>query len=104
MIVRDLHIKVPARQYCEPTNKVKTHSFQYGFNVRLITLVVWICSESTETIAKGSGSRKRSRLMSESAATTVGQRWSEADIYKWSLTRNANLSRPVVIGIDVHRR
>lgn len=49
-----------------------THSFQYGFNVRLMTDVVCICSPSTETIANGSGTRRISRLMSESAATTGG--------------------------------
>lgn len=47
-----------------------THSFQYGFRVRLMTLVVCICSPSTETIANGSGSLRRSRLINESAATT----------------------------------
>lgn len=51
-----------------------THSFQYGFRVRLMTDVVWICSPSTETIANGSGTRRISRLISESAATTVGWR------------------------------
>ena len=47
-------------------------SFQYGLSVFLMTLVVCICSPSTETMANGSGSRRRSRLMSESAATTGG--------------------------------
>lgn len=47
-------------------------SFQYGFNVFLITLVVWVCSASTVMTAKGSGSRKTSRLDKPSAATTVG--------------------------------
>ena len=38
----------------------------------MITLVVCICSPSTVTMANGSGSLRRSLLMSESAATTVG--------------------------------
>jgi hypothetical protein len=49
-------------------------SFQYGFNVFLITLVVWVCSPSTVMTANGSGRRKTSRLTSESAATTVVMR------------------------------
>lgn len=36
-----------------------------------MTLVVCICSLSTMTIANGSGRRRMSRLMSESAATTA---------------------------------
>jgi hypothetical protein len=54
--------------------KFKTHtskfSFQYGFRVFLITLVVCVCSLSTVITAKGSGSLKTSRLARPSAATT----------------------------------
>ena len=46
-------------------------SFQYGFKVFLITLVVWVCSASTVMTAKGSGRRKTSRFDSPSAATTA---------------------------------
>ena len=42
-----------------------------------MTDVVWICSPSTETMAKGSGTRRMSRLIKESAATTAGM--SEAE-------------------------
>jgi len=58
------------RQLVHKCMSCKAYSFQYGFNVRLMTEVVWICSPSTETIANGSGTRRISRLISESAATT----------------------------------
>ena len=48
-------------------------SFQYGFKVFLITLVVWVCSASTVMTAKGSGRRKTSRFDSPSAATTASK-------------------------------
>ena len=54
--------------------RVSTHmsklSFQYGFRVFLMTLVVCVCSASTVMTAKGSGSRKTSRFERPSAATT----------------------------------
>ena len=43
-----------------------------------MTDVVCICSESTVTMANGSGRRRISRLMSESAATTASQ-WRPAE-------------------------
>lgn len=46
-------------------------SFQYGFRVRFMTLVEWVCSASTVMTAKGSGSLKTSRLDNPSAATTA---------------------------------
>lgn len=49
-------------------------SFQYGFRVFLITLVVCVCSASTVMTAKGSGKRKTSRFERPSAATTA---WGE---------------------------
>jgi hypothetical protein len=61
---------------------LKAHSFQYGFKVRLITEVVCICSPSTETIANGSGRRRISLLMSESAATTVVER-DDSEHVRW---------------------
>lgn len=45
-------------------------SFQYGFRVFLMTLLVWVCSASTVMTANGSGRRKTSRLDRPSAATT----------------------------------
>jgi len=45
-------------------------SFQYGFRVLLMTLVVWVCSASTVRTAKGSGSLNTSRFDRPSAATT----------------------------------
>ena len=48
-------------------------SFQYGFSVFLMTLVVWVCSASTVMTAKGSGRRNTSRFDRPSAATTAGQ-------------------------------
>lgn len=45
-------------------------SFQYGFSVFLMTLVVCVCSASTVITAKGSGNLKTSRLDRPSAATT----------------------------------
>lgn len=45
-------------------------SFQYGFRVFLMTLVVCVCSASTVRTAKGSGSLNTSRFDSPSAATT----------------------------------
>ena len=62
--------------YVSMVHPHQTHSFQYGFRVRLMTLVVWICSPSTETIANGSGKRRISLLTSESAATTGDQSYS----------------------------
>jgi hypothetical protein len=66
------HISKFLRSSACPSNAehVGAYSFQYGFNVRLMTEVVCICSPSTETIANGSGTRRISRLISESAATT----------------------------------
>ena len=46
-------------------------SFQYGFRVFLMTLVVCVCSASTVITAKGSGNLKTSRLDRPSAATTA---------------------------------
>lgn len=43
-------------------------------SLTLIAVVVLVCSPSTVTTAKGSGSLKTSRLARESAATTVGER------------------------------
>ena len=55
--------------------KTETHmsklSFQYGFKVFFMTLVVCVCSASTVMTAKGSGSRKTSRFDNPSAATTI---------------------------------
>ena len=48
-------------------------SFQYGFSVFLMTLVVWVCSASTVMTAKGSGRRNTSRFDRPSASTTAGQ-------------------------------
>lgn len=45
-------------------------SFQYGFRVFLITLVVCVCSASTVRTANGSGSLNTSRFDRPSAATT----------------------------------
>ena len=45
-------------------------SFQYGFRVFFMTLVVCVCSASTVMTAKGSGRRKTSRFDKPSAATT----------------------------------
>src|SRR5271170_6453888 len=58
-------------------------SFQYGFNVFLMTEVVFVCSPSTVNTANGSGNpkskftndqekvRKTSRLVNPSAAITI---------------------------------
>ena len=55
----------------ERNTHISKLSFQYGFRVFLITLVVCVCSASTVMTAKGSGKRKTSRFERPSAATTT---------------------------------
>lgn len=92
-----LHTGVSGRMVIDGTqagsmhNHSATHmskfSFQYGFSVRLMTDVVCICSPSTLTTANGSGRRRMSRLMSESAATTALSR--RERVYAQRLDRDA---------------
>lgn len=60
-----------ATQTPEHNTHISKLSFQYGFRVFLITLVVCVCSASTVMTAKGSGKRKTSRFERPSAATTT---------------------------------
>lgn len=55
----------------ESTTDMSKLSFQYGFKVFFMTLVVCVCSASTVMTAKGSGRRKTSRFDNPSAATTI---------------------------------
>ena len=56
-------------------------SFQYGFSVFLMTLVVIVCSASTVITANGSGSLNTSRFDKPSAATTVDSFPSVSETY-----------------------
>lgn len=53
-------------------------SFQYGFSVLLMTVVVRVCSPLIVATAKGSGKRKTSRLYKVSAAMMVNLRFGPA--------------------------
>lgn len=53
-----------------PVTYMSKLSFQYGFSVFLMTLVVIVCSASTVITANGSGSLNTSRFERPSAATT----------------------------------
>ena len=77
------------------TQKCQTYisklSFQYGFRVFLITLVVCVCSASTVMTAKGSGKRKTSRFERPSAATTNRSEEASSPPLSAALTRNPDL-------------